>query len=148
MRLAQSLATGEDVNNTYEFAVEARAAEPLRILPSQLARHALSSEFARVCRHPIDGMYIVPSACDQFTWFGLLFIRRGIYGGGIFRFNVRIPNDFPATTSLPTVKFDLFIFHPNIDPSSRRPDLTRYFPDGWKKDKHHIQNVLLVVQGR
>ncbi|EYB89886.1 hypothetical protein Y032_0227g2842 [Ancylostoma ceylanicum] len=146
MRLAQSLATGDDVNNTYEFAVEARAAEPLRILPSQLARHALSSEFARVCRHPIDGMYIVPSACDQFTWFGLLFIRRGIYGGGIFRFNVRIPSDFPATTSLPSVKFDLFIFHPNIDPSSRRPDLTRYFPDGWKKDKHHIQNVLLVVQ--
>ncbi|EPB74738.1 ubiquitin--protein ligase [Ancylostoma ceylanicum] len=130
MRLAQSLATGDDVNNTYEFAVEARAAEPLRILPSQLARHALSSEFK---------YYII-------AWFGLLFIRRGIYGGGIFRFNVRIPSDFPATTSLPSVKFDLFIFHPNIDPSSRRPDLTRYFPDGWKKDKHHIQNVLLVVQ--
>ncbi|KAK6753268.1 hypothetical protein RB195_012704 [Necator americanus] len=146
MRLGQSLATSDDVNNAYEFAIEARAAEPLRILPSQQARHALSSEFARVCRQPIDGMYIIPSACDQFTWFGLLFVRRGIYGGGIFRFNVRIPNDFPNTTSLPTVKFDLFVFHPNIDPASRRPDLTRYFPDGWKKDKHHIQNVLLVVQ--
>ncbi|KHJ82944.1 hypothetical protein OESDEN_17361 [Oesophagostomum dentatum] len=101
MRLAQSLATSDDVNHTYEFAVEARAPEPLRILPSQLSRHALSSEFARVCRQPIDGMYVVPSANDQFTWFGLLFIRRGVYGGGIFRFNVRIPNDFPVTTSLP-----------------------------------------------
>ncbi|CAJ0590538.1 unnamed protein product [Cylicocyclus nassatus] len=145
MRLAQSLAA-EDVNHTYEFAVEARAPEPLKLLPSQLSRHALSSEFARVCRQPIDGMYVIPSACDQFTWFGLLFIRRGIYGGGIFRFNVRIPKDFPNTIALPVVKFDLFIFHPNIDPTSRRPDLTRYFPDGWKKDKHHIQNVLLVVQ--
>ncbi|VDO19130.1 unnamed protein product [Heligmosomoides polygyrus] len=101
---------------------------------------------ARVCRQPIDGMYVVPSARDQFRWFGLLFIRRGVFGGGIFRFNIRIPHDFPNTTSLPVVKFDLFIFHPNIDPFHRRPDLTRYFPDGWKKDKHHIQNVLLVVQ--
>ncbi|VDO20710.1 unnamed protein product [Haemonchus placei] len=101
---------------------------------------------ARVCRQPIDGMYIVPSAEDQFRWFGLLFVRRGVFGGGIFRFNVKIPYDFPNTTSLPVVKFDLFIFHPNIDPFHRRPDLSRYFPEGWKKDKHHIQNVLLVVQ--
>lgn len=134
------------MDNTYEFAVEARAAEPLKIVPAHMARHALSSEFARVCRQPIDGMYVVPSARDQFRWFGLLFIRRGVFGGGIFRFNIRIPHDFPNTTSLPVVKFDLFIFHPNIDPFHRRPDLTRYFPDGWKKDKHHIQNVLLVVQ--
>ncbi|VDL63573.1 unnamed protein product [Nippostrongylus brasiliensis] len=91
-------------------------------------------------------MYVVPSACDQFRWFGLLFIRRGVFGGGIFRFNVRIPHDFPNTTALPVVKFDLYIYHPNIDPFHRRPDLSRYFPEGWKKEKHHIQNVLLVVQ--
>ncbi|XGW07191.1 hypothetical protein V3C99_017031 [Haemonchus contortus] len=146
MRVAEPLATENDMNNTYEFAVEARAAEPLKIVPYYMVRHALSSEFARVCRQPIDGMYIVPSAEDQFRWFGLLFVRRGVFGGGIFRFNVKIPYDFPNTTSLPVVKFDLFIFHPNIDPFHRRPDLSRYFPEGWKKDKHHIQNVLLVVQ--
>ncbi|KAK6057358.1 hypothetical protein COOONC_05127 [Cooperia oncophora] len=101
MRLGQSLATENDVNNTYEFAVEARAAEPLKIVPYYMVRHALSSEFARVCRQPIDGMYVVPSAEDQFRWFGLLFVRRGVFGGGIFRFNVRIPHDFPNTTSLP-----------------------------------------------
>ncbi|VDM61784.1 unnamed protein product [Angiostrongylus costaricensis] len=135
-------------DNGCEFAVEAKAVEPLKIVPSYLARHALSSEFARVCREPIDGMYVVPSANDQFTWFGLLFIRRGIFGGGIFRFSIRMARGFPNTTYLPVVKFDLHIFHPDICPINRTLDLRRYFPEGWKKDKHHIQNVLLVVQVR
>ncbi|KAE9413675.1 hypothetical protein Angca_003755, partial [Angiostrongylus cantonensis] len=146
-------------DNGCEFAVEAKGVEPLKIVPSYLARHALSSEFARVCRQPIDGMYVVPSANDQFTWFGLLFIRRGIFGGGIFRFSIRMPRGFPNTTYLPVgvlqlirclnvVKFDLHIFHPDICPINRTLDLRRYFPEGWKKDKHHIQNVLLVVQVR
>ncbi|VDM67104.1 unnamed protein product [Strongylus vulgaris] len=192
MRLAQSLATGEDVNHAYEFAVEARAAEPLRILPSQLSRHALSSEFARVCRQPIDGMYVIPSACDQFSKFKCFFfcsarngpliccslvwttvyppwdirwwhlslqradsqgfsqyhISSGRFFGDILRMLIYVFFDKTVCNFIyfQTVKFDLFIFHPNIDPTSRRPDLTRYFPDGWKKDKHHIQNVLLVVQ--
>lgn len=44
MRLAQSLSKDKDMDNTYEFAVEARAAEPLKIVPAHMARHALSSE--------------------------------------------------------------------------------------------------------
>ncbi|KJH50639.1 ubiquitin--protein ligase [Dictyocaulus viviparus] len=119
MRSGQRASIGNAVNEC-EFAVEAKAVEPLKLIPLYLTRHALSSEYARVCRQPID------------VWFGLLFIRRGVYGGGIFRFN--------------EVKFDLPIFHPDICPMSYVLDLRRYFPEGWKKDKHHIQNVLLVVQ--
>ncbi|KAJ1361874.1 Ubc-19p [Parelaphostrongylus tenuis] len=145
MVLGWTMSFGNE-DNGCEFAVEAKVIEPLKVAPSRLARHALSSEFARVCRQPIDGMYIVPSANDQFTWFGLLFIRRGVFGGGIFRFSIRMPNGFPNTVSLPVVKFDLHIFHPDICPETRILDLRRYFPEGWKKDKHHVHNVLMVVQ--
>ncbi|PAV65086.1 hypothetical protein WR25_20202 isoform A [Diploscapter pachys] len=129
----------------YEFAEEARQAEPLKLNESLIVSHTISSEFARLCRQPIDGIYITSSASNLFEWFGIIFIRRGVFGGGIFRFNLLIPRKYPLTSELPTVKFHIQIFHPHID-KEKKLDLSRYFPEGWKSEKHHLHNVLLVTQ--
>lgn len=31
-------------------------------------------------------------------WFGLLFIRRGVYAGTVLRFTLHLPADFPSKT--------------------------------------------------
>ena len=79
---------------------------------------------ARLCRQPIDGIYIASSASNLFgsaffsfernydsfsEWFGIIFIRRGVFGGGIFRFNLLIPRKYPLTSELPVRHF-IFIF--------------------------------------
>ncbi|CAJ0582403.1 unnamed protein product, partial [Mesorhabditis spiculigera] len=126
--------------------------EPVRQLPSLkldrgfLLQHALDVEYAIVCRNPLDGIYVVPSANDPLRWFGMLFVRRGEYAGAILRFTIQMPADFPATNELPEVKFENDIFHPSIDLKTKILCMSRYFPDGWKRDKHHVYNVLLVVQ--
>lgn len=38
-------------------------------------------------------------------WFGVLIVRCGVFSGGIFRFVLTIPDDFPENTEVP-VGFD------------------------------------------
>ncbi|CAD6186964.1 unnamed protein product [Caenorhabditis auriculariae] len=130
----------------FEFGEEVRAGAPLKFSHATLVHHALASEFTHFCRNPVDGMYVTPSASDPFKWFGILFIRRGIFGGGIFRFSLNVPMNFPYTSDLPEVIFDNAIFHPLIELKTRKLDLSRSFPNGWKTERHDLLRVLVVVQ--
>ncbi|VDN22901.1 unnamed protein product [Gongylonema pulchrum] len=153
------LRSGEGV----EIAMEMTPGEPLRLSAGLITHHIIMSEYALVCRDPIDGLYTVPSARDIFDfvpggsvserqdveyearthlnhsvinslseWFGLLFIRRGVYAGAVLRFT--------------SVVFDLDVFHPHVNATTRELDLKRYFVDGWKPERYHIYHVLLIVQ--
>ncbi|VDM93759.1 unnamed protein product [Onchocerca ochengi] len=128
-----------------EIAVEMAPGEPLQLSPELITEHIIMSEYALICRDPIDGLYTVPSARNKFEWFGLLFIRQGVYAGAVFRFTLHLPMDFPST-ELPKVVFDLDVFHPHVNPATRELDLKKYFADGWKSDQHHIYHILLIVQ--
>ncbi|GMS80224.1 hypothetical protein PENTCL1PPCAC_2399, partial [Pristionchus entomophagus] len=138
------MASKED-SETYEIAEEAHAAEKLGLSPDLLLRHAIISEYAILGRKPIDGMFILPGHQNILEWSGILFIRSGVYVGGIFRFCVSLPNNFPETDDLPVIVLESEVFHPQISLKDRRVDLTRYFPDGWKRDKHHVWNALIVL---
>lgn len=118
----------------------------LRIPENILVEQALAAEFVEVCRSPIDGIFVSPSARNKFAWFGVIFIRKGIFGGGIFRFKIEIPLDFPTSSNLPKVIFNQNIFHPLICSKTKELCLSRSFPDGWKREKHSLRRVLVVVQ--
>jgi ubiquitin-protein ligase len=53
--------------------------------------------------------------CENIVWNGVIFIRSGPYIGGIFKFTVNFPINYPK--SRPTVTFLLRpkFFHPLID---------------------------------
>ncbi|CAG9531023.1 unnamed protein product [Cercopithifilaria johnstoni] len=141
------LSSGSGFGNSegVEIAIEMAPGEPLRLSPEMITEHIIMSEYAMICRDPIDGLYAVPGARNKFEWFGLLFIRRGVYAGAIFRFTLHLPLDFPST-ELPTVVFDLDVFHPHVNPATRELDLKKYFVGGWKSDQHHLYHILLIVQ--
>ncbi|MFH4978571.1 hypothetical protein AB6A40_005280 [Gnathostoma spinigerum] len=129
-----------------EIATDAMPAEPLKLSDDAIKEHLISSEFALICRDPIDGIYVMPSAASLTKWFGILFVRRGVYAGAMLRFTIYLPQHFPFTSELPTVFFDLDVHHPNIHADTHELDMTRYFPSGWKEEKHHLYHVLLIVQ--
>uniref|UniRef100_T1I6N9 Uncharacterized protein n=1 Tax=Rhodnius prolixus TaxID=13249 RepID=T1I6N9_RHOPR len=60
-----------------------------------LREYALISEYKLLCQNLIPGLYIIPSANSGLVWFGVLFVRSGIYKGGIFRFTFKISESFP-----------------------------------------------------
>lgn len=48
---------------------------------------------------------------------GVIFLRRGLYRNGVFRFKVMLPNAYNSVDSHPLISFDPPIFNPLVDPA-------------------------------
>jgi len=125
---------GDDVGSELRFDAET------------LASHAITTEYSLLCKRPLDGVYAVPSSSNYRVWFGVIFVRRGVYMGAMLRFSLAVDDQFPDTNQLPTITFDYDVFHPNIDATTRQLDISRYFPDGWKSGTHHLYHTLIALQ--
>lgn len=86
------------------------------------------------------GVYTCPRDNDPYIWDGFLTIRHGCYQGGIFRFIIQIPKEYP--TIRPTIHFTLpFPYHPDVDPASGEFNFENEFPV-WKEGHHYVLNTL------
>ncbi|KAL7077549.1 hypothetical protein ACQ4LE_003306 [Meloidogyne hapla] len=109
--------------------------------------HCIFREYDAVVKNFIEGVYITPGAESPLVWFGLLVVRTGIFYGGLFRFTITIPEEFPDTNEIPIVQFEESLFHPLINPKNNCVDLNRFFPSGWQRDRNHIYQVITATQG-
>lgn len=109
-----------------------------------LREYLVLHEFNLLQKQKMSGMYIVPSAKCPMHWFGVLFVRQGLYQEGVFRFHVFLPEDFPDG-NCPRVVFSPPIFHPLIDPETGVMDVSKGFPR-WRKGVHFVWQLLLYVR--
>eukprot|EP00041_Stephanoeca_diplocostata_P015586 m.297894 g.297894 ORF g.297894 m.297894 type:complete len:294 (-) comp20088_c2_seq7:555-1436(-) len=103
-----------------------------------LQRYYLQAELREIAlqEHCYPGIYVLPRESNPFLWDGVVFVRQGDYNGGTFKFTLNIPEDFPCGIA-PSVTFSTKIFHPSVDPSSRKLDVFREFPtwnSPWEQD--------------
>ncbi|XP_015592611.1 protein crossbronx homolog isoform X2 [Cephus cinctus] len=96
-----------------------------------LQEHSILFEYKMVCIQDLKGIYVIPSAQNSFLWFGVQFVRQGIYQGGVFRFTITLPPNFPDG-GCPKVVFQTNVFHPLINPDSGELYLAWNFPE-WKR---------------
>ncbi|XP_071785141.1 AKT-interacting protein-like [Asterias amurensis] len=106
--------------------------------------YALMAEFNQLHKQKLPGVYVIPSARSPLHWFGVLFIRQGLYQEGIFKFDLLIPENYPDGDS-PRLIFQPAIFHPIVDPISGELDVHRAFSK-WKRNVNHIWQVLLYAR--
>ncbi|RKO98887.1 hypothetical protein CXG81DRAFT_15318, partial [Caulochytrium protostelioides] len=88
--------------------------------------------------HCPPGMYLMPSEEDVFRWEGVLFIHRGYYSRGVFKFILEIPSTYPET--IPRFRFVTDMFHPLVDRDGYL-HLGQAFPT-WDPRQHHVSHVL------
>jgi len=94
----------------------------------------------------LSGLYAIPSSQSPFVWFAVLFVHSGPWQGGIFRFVVRFPDNFPDATTqsnLPTIHFTGAYpkCHPLINPARGNFDIRRYYKT-YSRSSHHIWQLL------
>uniref|UniRef100_A0A5S6Q8Q9 UBIQUITIN_CONJUGAT_2 domain-containing protein n=1 Tax=Trichuris muris TaxID=70415 RepID=A0A5S6Q8Q9_TRIMR len=77
--------------------------------------HAVSLEFALFIREKLQSVYCIPSASCSTKWNGLIFVGRGPYQGGIFRFQLTLPALFPHVTYPFNLKFTSSVYHPAVN---------------------------------
>lgn len=107
--------------------------------------YTLLAEYNLLQKQRVSGVYVVPSGKSPLVWFGVIFIRQGIYQEGIFRFNLHIPENYPDG-DVPTVVFETSVFHPLIDPETRELDIKRGFANKWRRNVNHLWHVLLYIR--
>ncbi|PRD28153.1 UNVERIFIED_CONTAM: AKT-interacting protein [Trichonephila clavipes] len=57
--------------------------------------YSLISEYLLLQKQFLSGVYVIPSAGSPLKWFGVIFIRQGLYQGGVFRFTLYVPDNYP-----------------------------------------------------
>ena len=70
---------------------------------------------------------MVPSSKSTLIWFGVIFVHSGYFAGGVFKFRIHIPPDFPNNSAAPKLVFDPPIFHPLVNPNTGELDLTKVY---------------------
>ncbi|MEE6500023.1 hypothetical protein FKM82_003668 [Ascaphus truei] len=95
--------------------------------------YSLLAEFTLVVKQKLPGVYVQPSYRSALMWFGVIFIRHGLYQDGVFKFTVYIPDNYPDG-ECPRLVFDIPVFHPLVDPVSGELDVKRAFAK-WRYEK-------------
>lgn len=106
--------------------------------------YSLISEYNMLQKQDLSGVYVIPSAHSSLLWYGVIFVRQGIYHGGVFRFKILIPEEFPDG-GCPKVVFESNIFHPMIHEDTGEFDLRNGFQD-WRKNVNRIWQVLHFIR--
>ncbi|CAI5646068.1 unnamed protein product [Oreochromis niloticus] len=106
--------------------------------------YSLLAEFTLVIKQKLPGIYVQPSHKSALMWFGVIFIRHGLYQDGVFKFTVYIPDNYPDG-ECPKLVFDIPVFHPLVDPVSGELDVRRAFTK-WRRNHNHIWQVLMYAR--
>ncbi|KAL1925776.1 uncharacterized protein VTP21DRAFT_659 [Calcarisporiella thermophila] len=107
-------------------------------------RYELMIEFTnlRNPKHCPSGVYIMPAIDDMNTWYGVLFVRKGYYKNGVFKFRINIPREYPERA--PGVAFITDMFHPLVDQNGQL-SIGQQFPT-WTPNRDYIFHVLHYVR--
>jgi len=76
------------------------------------------------------------------VWYGVIFIRQGLYRKGVFKFVLSIPDTYPDVP--PQFKFLTPVYHPLVSPRGE-VDIKRAFPQ-WVAYRDQIWCVLAYVK--
>uniref|UniRef100_A0AAG5DRB1 UBC core domain-containing protein n=1 Tax=Anopheles atroparvus TaxID=41427 RepID=A0AAG5DRB1_ANOAO len=116
-----------------------------KLLETVLQEYKILTEYERLQSEDLGGVYVTPSYENPFLWFGVIFVRGGMYKNGVFRFTIALPSRFPDDTKIPVVTFQSEVFHPLISPTDGLLDLTDAFPQ-WRPGDNHVWQILKFVQ--
>lgn len=101
----------------------------------KVREHQLYIEYKVLRLYMPSGIYMLPMPKDIRTWKGGIYINKGLYRGGMFRFEIRIPVDYP--NSAPEFCFTNYVFHPLVDNETGRLNTKPKFPE-WKPKKDFL----------
>ncbi|KAF7726355.1 hypothetical protein EC973_008935 [Apophysomyces ossiformis] len=114
--------------------------KPPRLTSEYFKRYELMTEFINL-RNPSHcplGVYVMPSSDNLNLWYGVLFVHKGYYRSGVFKFRLTIPESYPNHP--PAVAFLTDMFHPLVDVNGN-VSISQQFPT-WRPYQDYIFYVL------
>ncbi|KAL1936497.1 hypothetical protein VTP01DRAFT_631 [Rhizomucor pusillus] len=111
-----------------------------RLTSEYFKRYELMTEFINLKNpnHCPLGVYVMPSSDNINVWYGVIFVHKGYYRSGVFKFRMTIPESYPNNP--PSVTFLTDMFHPLVDVQGN-VSLSQRFPT-WRPYQDYIFHVL------
>lgn len=106
--------------------------------------YILMTEYNNLYKQNLLGIYVIPSALSLLVWNGVIFIRQGFYQNAVFRFSLRIPENYPCG-DCPRVFFEFPVFHPIVDPKTGELNVLPRFHK-WRQNHNYLWQVLLYIR--
>lgn len=90
-------------------------------------------------------MYLVPSYDDLRLFHGVIFVRRGAYTNGIYKFTLQCPPTYNDQQTHPKVTFSSYVYSPHVNADTGEIDLATAYPT-WDPSKHFLVTVLTYLK--
>lgn len=109
----------------------------------QALEYRLMLEFHMLREFSLSGLFVFPQLNNLLIWHGVIFVRENEYKGGVFKFKLMIPPDYPAVP--PDVIFKSEMYHPLISPTDQTLGLLPQILN-WRPRNDCIFKVLAYVK--
>ena len=110
-----------------------------------LRDYKVTIEYKHLKSHAPGGVYLIPSLHDLREFHGVIFVRRGPFTNGIFKFQLNLPKKYNNLNTHPEIVFSSYVYNPYVDPKTGRLDLTSAYPT-WDPAKHYLVTVLTFLK--
>jgi ubiquitin-protein ligase len=107
----------------------------------------LALEYKYLIKAAPTGIYLLPEFDNIRILHGVIFVRRGIYRDGVFRFRIDLPKAYNDVNTFPLVTFTPPIFNPLVDLSTGKLDYgaDELFRE-WNPEKHHLVTLITFIK--
>jgi ubiquitin-protein ligase len=110
-----------------------------------LRDYKVTIEYKHLKSHAPGGVYLVPSLSDLRLFFGVIFVRRGPFTNGIFKFELKLPPTYNDVNQHPRIIFSSTVFNPHVDEKTGELDIKTAYPK-WDPSKHYLVTVLTFTK--
>jgi len=110
-----------------------------------LRDYKVTIEYKHLKQHSPGGVYLVPSMSDLRHFYGVIFVRRGPFTNGIFKFQIRLPEKYNDVNQWPQITFDSYVYNPHVHPTTGVLDVQSAYPR-WDPHRHYLVTVLTFLK--
>lgn len=110
-----------------------------------LRDYKVTIEYKHLKQHAPGGVYVVPSLDNLRQFHGVIFVRRGPFCNGVFKFQIKLPERYNGTNAWPQIIFSSYVYNPHVDMETGELDVRTAYPQ-WDPHKHYLVTVLTYLK--
>ncbi|CAJ1953639.1 unnamed protein product [Cylindrotheca closterium] len=110
-----------------------------------LRDYKVTIEYKHLKSHAPGGVYLIPAIENLRNFFGIIFIRRGPYTNGIFKFQLKLPPKYNDANTWPQITFSSYVYSPYVDEATGALDIKSAYAN-WDPSRHYLVTVLTYLK--
>lgn len=110
-----------------------------------LRDYKVTIEYKHLKSHAPGGVYLIPSMHSLREFYGTIFVRRGPFTNGIFKFKLTLPLKYNDTDMWPRIVFSSRVYNPYVNEQTGQLDIQSAYPS-WDPSRHYLVTVLTYLK--